>query len=430
MSAQDAPADGPQAPHYALITEDLVKNCLKSDKGKDAVLQSYEVKDFTKKGDNYMSVVTSVLVHYRKGGKDLDVSYVVKLNPQRSFAAMSNALTEIFTKESGFYADVCPVLNKQLRLAGLPDLRVAKCPFTHLKRGEEALFMEDLRARAFKMVDRREGLDEKHCVLLLKELARLHGSSILYKEKENVVLLEKFPFLIDFWLREEYSRDHPEEEASMNKLFAQCIESTIQVASQVGGYDKLVDYLKSIKDTATDIFKDEVKNKEPYLAVGHGDCWVNNVLFRYDKRGNPVEVMLVDLQIVRSASPTIDLNYLFYTSLAGADRQKNLDKYLESYYSSLKDVLRAGGVEVPFSLEELKCDYKSHNMFGFLSAMFILPIILSESGETFDIDHMNDDNMDEKMQESRLHLLKMMANPVIESRFLRLFDEMDKYISK
>ncbi|XP_076066181.1 uncharacterized protein LOC143039817 [Oratosquilla oratoria] len=430
MSGEAGSDAGEQAAHHKLITEDLVQKCLRADKGEDAVLLSFEVKDFTKKGENFMCIVTSVFVRYREGDQDSAVSYVVKLNPQRSLSLLNNCQNEVFTREGGFYNGICPILNKYLRLTGAPDLRVARSPHVHLKEGEEALFLEDLRVRGFRMQDRVVGLDEPHCLLVLKELARLHGASMLYKEKEDVNLLDEFPFLIESWLEESYPIDHPEDDATMNAFLASSVEGFIQVAAHLGGYDELLEQLKNVQDKVSALLREEMKMAEPFLAVAHGDCWTNNILFRYDERGCPIEVMLVDLQVTRFCSPTLDLNYFLYTSTKGEDRKKNLSRYLEFYYSRLEDVLRGGGCEIPFTLEEMRRDYEEHKLFGFLMAMFVLPIILSNEGEAFDVDTMNDDNVDEMMKGSSSNMIKMLDNPLIENKFVLLLEEMAKYAWK
>ncbi|RXG55583.1 hypothetical protein Avbf_14429, partial [Armadillidium vulgare] len=51
---------------YELITEDLVKEALEKNKGQDAKLISFHLKPFTKKGDNFLSIIVSVEIHVRR----------------------------------------------------------------------------------------------------------------------------------------------------------------------------------------------------------------------------------------------------------------------------------------------------------------------------------------------------------------------------
>lgn len=43
--------------------------------------------------------------------------------------------------------------------------------------------MEDLRPLGYRMADRQEGLDSKHCKLAIQGLARFHASSVAVVEK-------------------------------------------------------------------------------------------------------------------------------------------------------------------------------------------------------------------------------------------------------
>ena len=47
---------------YDFLTKDLINSALEKQFGNNAQLTSYEVKDFTKPGDNFASAVTSIKV--------------------------------------------------------------------------------------------------------------------------------------------------------------------------------------------------------------------------------------------------------------------------------------------------------------------------------------------------------------------------------
>ncbi|MPC88588.1 hypothetical protein E2C01_083503 [Portunus trituberculatus] len=61
---------------HSLVTENHVRAALIADKGAAARLTSYKVVDFTKKGDNYACVVSSVEVKYELDGQSCEVVYV------------------------------------------------------------------------------------------------------------------------------------------------------------------------------------------------------------------------------------------------------------------------------------------------------------------------------------------------------------------
>ncbi|XP_076032190.1 uncharacterized protein LOC143019993 [Oratosquilla oratoria] len=402
-----------------VITEKLVIACLRADKGEDAVFQSYKIKDFTKVGDNYISVVTSVQVQYTLGEKDHQVGYVVKLNPNWKFGEATDVLREFFSKEGGFYKEIKPVLDQELMDIGLPCLRMPHCHLFNPKEGAETLFLEDLRDRDFKMFDRRKGLDLDHSLLVVKELARLHAASVLLQKKSEVDLTEAYPYLKDGFM----SQDTDYE--SFTNIFRGLIGASAQLAKACGGYDNVVAYLKEeLEPNCMTIYRKMLNPCGPFVTIIHGDCWTNNFLFRYDEKGRPVELMLVDLQIVRKSSPTTDLNYLFYTSLNGSDRRKNLEKLLREYYAAFQEVITSGGLEMDFTFQELLEDYKTRNMLGFLKALIIMPTVLKKDGERFTLSKLDGENMKTVMKETEQLTVTLSNDPVIKERFLSVLDDM------
>merc|ERR1719376_1302604 len=165
-------------PSHKLIRTDDVKIALKKDKGSNAVLKSFEIKDFTSKGDNYASLVTSIEVKYDSDGVQRSVTYVVKVNPCRS--ELMEGISKItFEKEIGFYTQVLPLINSELVRVGYSKIKAAQCYHYVETPKEQVIFLEDLRGYGYKMADRQKGIDFEHVVLILKEMAALHAASQL-----------------------------------------------------------------------------------------------------------------------------------------------------------------------------------------------------------------------------------------------------------
>ena len=91
-------------PHGLVLRQD-VQQALTADEGPDAKLISFEMKDFTTKGDNYACIVSSVELSFEKNGKEQQKSYVVKLNPLLPMAEDKMSETR-FEKEIGFYKKI------------------------------------------------------------------------------------------------------------------------------------------------------------------------------------------------------------------------------------------------------------------------------------------------------------------------------------
>ncbi|ENN80232.1 hypothetical protein YQE_03339, partial [Dendroctonus ponderosae] len=63
-----------------------------------------------------------------------------------------------------------------------------------------------------------------------------------------------------------------------------------------------------------------------YAAWTHGDCWSNNLMFKYRANGELEYIKLLDHQLGRDSTPVHDLSYLFYSGASKAEFDK-LDYY-------------------------------------------------------------------------------------------------------
>ncbi|XP_063889369.1 uncharacterized protein LOC135116089 [Scylla paramamosain] len=412
-----ATSSSPSVTPVSLVTVDHVRAALTSDKGAAAQLTAWEVVDFTKKGDNYACLVTSVEVKYEIDGKSSEVVYVIKINSGKTFGG-ENMFDLFFEKECKFFLDIAPQINSILREIGHTEINVPKCFHASLEKGKEVIFLEDLRARGYKMADRKQGLDEAHTILVLRELARLHAASLLLQNKTpDDDLGEKYPYLkIGMaYLMKNYN--------SMFKVMKDNVIFGKTIIKKVGGYERVAAWIDMIIPNLVDIFE-QLECGEPKV-VCHGDCWNNNLLFRYSETGRPEEVMLLDMQLTDHSVPAADLNYLLYTSMAGDVRKPNIEAFLGSYYTTFKDIMEAGGQTVPFTQAQLLKDFRDRNLAGSLFAIMFVPVMLSETEGAVDSSKDDEEDLEETLRKTREKSLEMLdTNPLVKSRFLSVFDEM------
>lgn len=263
---------------HKLITGDIVKAVLHNDFGERALLNDFKIKDFTSRGDNYSCFVTSVTVHYSLNGKNNDTSYVVKLNPCRTLPSLEHIIKRMFYKEGKFYIDLLPKLNSILEKKNNTQLRIPKCLYVGLEDKNEIIVLEDMRRKSFKMFDRQKGLDGLHTTLVLRELAKLHGSSILLANMEGVTNLEdKFDFLEELFT----SNKAGDDTKTFYEIMTGYIAHGAKMANKLKGYENVGKHLQEMAPNVMDHFKEMIHSTHPYTVVCHGDCWNNNLLFRY-----------------------------------------------------------------------------------------------------------------------------------------------------
>lgn len=109
---------------YGPLTDNLVREALKKDKGEAALLVSWRCEDFTKKGDNYACFVTSVKVNYKENGHEepRQVSYVAKIAHQLS-GILTELMNEVFQKEGTCFNEILPAVNELLEELHIDSIR-------------------------------------------------------------------------------------------------------------------------------------------------------------------------------------------------------------------------------------------------------------------------------------------------------------------
>ncbi|RXG52606.1 hypothetical protein Avbf_16429 [Armadillidium vulgare] len=106
-------------------------------------------------------------------------------------------------------------------------------------------------------------------------------------------------------------------------------------------------WLRDHSHEMTKIFSDGLLPHKPFDVFAHGDCWVNNILFKYNEDDIPVDIRFVDFQNSKKASPVLDLNYFLYSSINGDLRLAERDTMIGIYYDAFQEVFEKSGKPVP-----------------------------------------------------------------------------------
>ncbi|XP_063597701.1 uncharacterized protein LOC134774272 [Penaeus indicus] len=338
------------------ITQESVEAALKNDKGSDARLVSFTVQECTKKGDNFATLVARVNVNFSSGRVNNATSYIVKYNPNR-LKLLENFGYISFQKEQVFYQQLINLIQLQLQEIGQTPLKVPQCFYSSLEENREVIFLDDLGPRGFRMFNRKKGMDVAHTKLVLEELARLHAASYLLKAKIPD-LAEEHPILnLDYFNYDDNAAQ------TIQAIFANHTGMVQGMLNKIGGYEVAENWLARNKERGLEIMENQLQRVPPFDVLCHGDCWINNVLFRYEDNV-PVEVMLLDFQLCRQASLATDLNFLLHTSLEGHVRKTKLETFLDIYFSTFFGVTEAGKTVMPFSREELRQEYRNRLEYG------------------------------------------------------------------
>jgi len=149
-------------------------------------------------------------------------------------------------------------------------------------------------------------------------------------------------------------------------------------------FNKMIDNIDSS-------LKRAFEPQEPFSVVCHGDFNVNNVYFRYDETGLPIDVLIFDFGTPRYGSPALDLSFFLYMNTTQDMREKRWDDLLNEYCSTLAKSVPSG-VRVPNRIE-IDSEMARSAIHGFANASFFLPHQMERN-----VTHGEEKTLDESVQ--------------------------------
>ncbi|CAG0897302.1 unnamed protein product [Darwinula stevensoni] len=407
------------------VTQTWLKDVLTLHIPGEFEVTKHDAKGLTKgkMRDGYLSQMVAITAEVTTSdGKTLTFHLMAKMFPAGEFQRKMVTLTRAFDREIHVYKE----LLRQVREAQAGNAKVlepafAKCYHTCANFSQSAIVMEDLKATGYRMHDRYAGLDFEHCQLIVKELGRFHALTYYTKVKQGNIemfLCKNAPLLV-----EPLQNFGPILAMGMNN-----ITLLLEGQERKDLSEKIKAYLAKHPDPS-ETFYAITGPRGPMSTFVHGDCWNNNMMFRYEtKEGKevPVEVKPVDLQISRYTHPTNDLAYLFYTSTNRDMRDKHLESLLKFYHNSFLETMQTLGMECPdaYSYDEMKKEFfKVSAEAGFLCACWLIPAMLMQEEDAVDLDTLKESDMKNLMDDYQEKIVKG-TNKKIVDRIVGLAEEM------
>ncbi|KAG7170770.1 uncharacterized protein LOC121864073 [Homarus americanus] len=407
--------------HQTLIKREYVMAALTADRGHDAELLSWTAHEFTEPGENTAAFLMCLEVEFSQNGKNDRINYIAKLNPLRT-ENWTDFIRMSFQKEVGFYEELGPALTTQMKAAGLDGLRFPRCFFFSLKQDGEVIIQEDLRTQGFRKCDRMKTLDISHATIALQELARLHAASLVLKTKLTKDIQSKY----DDFLSKHWSSFKIGAEEIYCTLMSDNLENVKVVLQKMEGYERAAEWVENLKSKVLSIFQEQTATTPQFAVVCHFDLVNNNLLFRYNEHGKPIEVKILDFQMCYTASLATDITDFVYNCLSGSDRKTHLDDFLSSYYASFSRVLQACDSPIPFTYKQLQEEYKSKLLFGVMSSLYKLPFIVAEDNEILDMDNYDNQTTFTNTQQRNM-MIMFDRNKSFHDRLLSIFDDLGQF---
>jgi len=136
-------------------------------------------------------------------------------------------------------------------------------------------------------------------------------------------------------------------------------------------------------------------NPADFNVLNHGDCWMNNLLFKVDSKGEVEDMLFVDFQNPKYGSPTQDLFYLILTSVHIDYKLDYFDFFIRHYHEQLtKHLNLLGFTGKQLSLRELHMLMYKHGSWALFPSITVLPVVLLDPNESATFDNFLGDTED------------------------------------
>ncbi|EDW65158.2 uncharacterized protein [Drosophila virilis] len=328
-------------------------------------------------GENYCSKIYRARALYRSSKRQLDeeLALIVKsiaITPATQFLEE----LAVYLREKIFYFDV---LGKLEVLIGDGSKFGAKCFYT-TREPIQTIVFDDLTQYGYKLASRQNGLNEEHCVVILKKLGKFHASSMLLAEKEPSVREHFTSGMLD----ENYIRTN---ERFINFMTLQ-LRTLANVVAKWAGYEQLAVKLHRHCDN---IKENLVMTGRPtpgeITVLNHGDLWVNNFMYKYHDElpTKPIDAIFVDFQNSFFGSPGCDINFFLNSSVQLDVLIHRREFLIQTYYASLRESLERMHSQFVPSYADLQQEIHARELYGFFSSYAFLPMVTMMKEDSFDI---------------------------------------------
>lgn len=108
-----------------------------------------------------------------------------------------------------------------------------------------------------------------------------------------------------------------------------------------------------------------------FTILGHGDLWLNNMMFLSNAQKEPLDVIMYDYQGSAWATPSSDLLYFIVSSVSDDVKVAHFDDLIEFYHNELTKSLKqlAYSQHIP-TLSELFIDIMEKGQFGIIRTYY------------------------------------------------------------
>lgn len=381
------------------------------------VTYKIDIESGSKLGDGYMSVIVRATIIGTKALKDAieikDASHeftvlckIQVLSKARREFTNSN---EAFKREISLYNDYLPELEKLQLEHGISVtegfFNYPKCYYAEydIETDDAIIVMKDMRDEGYKLANKYKPLDIGICEIVVQGLGKLHALSFAL-EKKRPELFVNFKKYGDIMAK---IMTQPQTQQMWDSIFPAAINSLR------GEHPKIEEKIHKLRENLSEefLFLVDDKNSGKFSVVGHGDSWTNNFLFKFGLKNQPEDIIFIDWQVSRYASPVLDLVYFLFTATDKDTRDHHFANLLKLYHDSFSTLLRKFG-ENPdkiYSFDVFQQEMKKFARFGLLMSICLLCFVTISPDDLPDMDEAMEDLMKEDQESGGKNVMMAAA---------------------
>ncbi|XP_001866279.2 uncharacterized protein LOC6049544 [Culex quinquefasciatus] len=354
------------------------------------IIDSYEEEKGSGRGDNYTAALFRLSLEGYTRSQDgtkkarWKRAVICKKLPDCKVNREAFKSEALFRNEVVFYNQILPQFAAFQQSKSTDRSRIfLAVPQCYLAQ-DDLVMLEDLRVRGFSTPERQAGIGQEQMRATLGELSKFHAVSLAYRLQHPNEFAKLTAKISEGFFA-------PKNAEWYKKYYAILTRNAIRMVTESIAEKR---YLEKFEGFLANIFENmvELVGRESKLAVVcHGDCWTNNILFKYDEDGQITETCLVDFQLIRYGSLALDLAYLIYNFTDSTLRRDNLQSWLRTYHQQLvKSLELLGSLQAICTDEEdlwrqLQDEFKIYARFGLGTSLDMLPISTCSSEEAPDL---------------------------------------------
>lgn len=250
-----------------------------------------EIDQGSNPGDGFGGEILSVAILERESDKKLDL--VCKIAPFSRNRRIEMCSSIFFKNEALWYDRLMPILEKfqtEKNLSPADQFRCSpKCYATLIDDENEryVIILEDLRPSKFRMWDKVKLAPIENLRMTLRELGKLHGLSYAFKDQR--------PTEFEEFKQPQNGRLKMMDSERVKQMTADNIGATMNSLKK-DEHKNIARYLAKNMYRCLNEFQESGATRG-FGTLCHGDCWNNNIMYRFNEQVNGNAIPFFNLKL-------------------------------------------------------------------------------------------------------------------------------------